>query len=804
MAQLPIDDVLDLVSAELRQHGRLVLQAPPGAGKTTRVPVHLMESGAVSGRIIMLEPRRIAARAAARYIAAQLGEKPGDRVGYRMRGESKVSGNTVIEVVTEGVLTSMIQNDPDLPGVGCLIFDEFHERSIHADLGLALALEVRDALRPDLQILVMSATLDAAPVAALMDDAPIVTSDGRSFDVETIWLDRPWRDPRGRVRFETAMAQLVARAVEEQSGSILAFLPGAGEIGRLANLLTGLPKDCKLLQLYGTMPFEAQARALMPAEPGTRNIVLATSIAETSVTIPGITTVVDGGLARRPRFDPNTGLARLVTERVAKAEAVQRRGRAGRVAPGVCYRLWTKGEEGGMSPFAPVAILDDDLLGLSLSLAQWGARDANGLRFLTPPPDGTLTEARRILTLLDAFDQTGALTDHGATLATTPLHPRLAHMLTRADDLGHAPAAALLSVLLEARSAESPDLALSFRKATADQRKAAARLRKGDPARDAPLGALLSLAFPDRIAKRRAPGDPRFLMTNGRGAALRDKDAFGTEPWLVIADLDGAGRDAEIRRAVAIDETDIVALHTRHILTEQHCHWDKRTAQVISEERTALGAVALSSRTVKPDPTLAAAAMAEGIRDLGLRALPWSKAAAQLRGRAIWARDNGAEIADMSDDALLDDLDDWLTPHLTRMMRRDDLSKLDLMSALQNRLGWDVVRVLDQTMPTKYTLPTGNTATIDYAGPQPKISVRLQELLGKTTHPTVGPNATPLLIELLSPGHRPIQTTADLPGFWATSYADVRKDMRGRYPKHPWPEDPANAAPTSRAKPRKR
>ena len=803
MASLPIVEVLGDVAAALRADGHVVLQAPPGAGKTTQVPLHLLRDGLIDGKIVMLEPRRIAARAAAVYIAGLLGETVGGRVGYRMRGETKVSAATRIEVVTEGVLTAMIQRAPDLPGIGCLIFDEFHERSIHADLGLALALEVREALRPDLKLVVMSATLDAEPIATLMGDAPVVTSDGRSFDVDTIWLDRPWRDPRGRTRFEGAMAGLIRRAVADQAGSVLAFLPGAGEIARVAAQLGDLPADCVVLPLYGALPFAAQTRALNPAPDGQRHVVLATAIAETSVTIPDIRVVVDGGLARRPRFDPATGLSRLVTERVARAEAVQRRGRAGRVAPGVCYRLWTKGEEGGMAAFAPVAILDDDLLGLALSLAQWGARDAGELRFLTPPPAATLTEARALLHDLDAFDAGGALTDHGRALAEAPLHPRLAHMLAHGKAMGEGPAAALLAVVLEARAQGPADLGEAARQATADDRRAAARLCRGVPGRDAPYGALLSLAFPDRIAQRRGPGDGRFLLANGRGAALRDAGAFGTAAYLVVADLNGAGRDATIRRAAVVAEEDLRDLHQARISHVVQCQWDKRQKQVVAQDQEMLGAIPLSTRPAEASPDDLAAAMVEGVRQIGLAALPWTRKARQLRDRAEWARARGADFADMSDAGLLVDLADWLGPHLTGMKRQSDLAGLDLDAALLDRLGWDAKRRLDAMMPARLTLPTGNTVAVDYSGAQPKISVRLQEMLGTSRHPTIGPDHAPVLIELLSPAHRPIQTTADLPAFWETSYGDVRKDMRGRYPRHVWPEDPAAAAPTARAKPRR-
>lgn len=802
---LPITAVLDEVTSAIRDHRQVVLQAPPGAGKTTGVPLHLAASGVVEGRILMLEPRRVAARSAATYIASLMGEEPGNRVGYRMRGETCSSSRAEIEVVTEGVLTRMIQTDPDLPGIGCIIFDEFHERSLQADLGLALALEVRSALRPDLALVVMSATLDAGPVAALMGGAPLVTSEGRSFPVETRWLDRPWRGPNDRrTRLETAMAGAIRAALADHEGSLLAFLPGAGEIRRCQALLADLPGDCTVLPLYGALPFKDQMRALRPAPRGRRHVVLATSIAETSVTIPDVQIVVDGGLSRRPRFDPQSGMTKLVTERVAKAEADQRRGRAGRVSEGVCCRLWTRGEEGGLQPFAPVAIEDDDLMSLALDLARWGTRDPSDLAFLTQPPAPALAEARTLLTLFGALTDDGALTPHGAAIAALPLHPRLAQMVARARDLGMGGTACHLAALLDRRASTHVDMAEDLRLARDDKAVMAEVRRIGKDRDRAALspGAVLSLAYPDRIARRRAPGDARFLLSGGRGAALRNDAAFSSADWLVAADLDGAGRDAIIRRAAAVDEAEIRELHGSAITTAQVCTWDKRQSHVITEEREMLGAIALTRRPAEPEPEALRAAMLDGIRQMGLTCLPWTKGLRQLCDRAAWANRHGAELPGMTDAALIADLPIWLGPFLDNCSRKAHLQNVNLAAALDARLGWEGRTALDRLAPTRFATPAGSSVAIHYDGEKPRISIRLQEMLGCTSHPTIGADRTPLLVELLSPAQRPIQTTADIPAFWATSYADLRKDMRGRYPRHPWPEDPANAAPTRRAKPR--
>lgn len=792
---LPIEPVLPQIAAALEARGMAVLAAPPGAGKTTRVPLYL-DATIPQGRILMLEPRRVAARGAALRMAESRGEKVGASVGYRMRGDSKVSAQTRIEVITEGVLTRMIQSDPELTGIGTIIFDEFHERALQADLGLALALEVRAALRPDLRLLVMSATLDTAAVAGLLDNAPVIRSEGRAFAVETVWAERP---PKGRIEAETAA--LVRRALAENEGSVLVFLPGQAEILRTQRLLADLPAE--IAPLYGALPFKAQLAALAPPEAGQRKVVLATAIAETSLTIPDVRAVVDAGRARRPRFDPGKGMTRLVTETVSRAEAEQRAGRAGRVAPGRCYRLWTRGAHGGLPPFAPVEIAEADLTGLALDLAEWGAGPED-LPFLTPPPAAAFAEAQSLLRTLGAIDDHG-LTAHGAALARLPLHPRLGHMLLRAEVLGQQTSAARLALLIEERGGAGPRQADAAARLRALLNAPTASVRTGlkrlapKPDREPPaLGALLSLAYPDRIAQRRPGNAPRYLLSGGAGAVLDAEDALGASTWLAVADLDGDRREARIRLAAPLTLSEIRALHPS--VHHDVIAWDARARKVVAERQERLGALVLErARLSDPDPGAVLAAMLDGVRALGIAALPWSRAAQLLRARAAFGGH------DLGDDALMAALDDWLGPWLAGCTSAADLAQRDLVPALESWLGHDTLRALDSAVPARVTTPTGSRIAIDYSGDQPKLSVRLQEMLGTTTHPVIGRDRIPLLIELLSPASRPIGLTQDLPGFWQGGYKDLRKDMRGRYPRHDWPEDPAEALPTRRAKaPRKR
>ncbi|MCH2075686.1 MAG: ATP-dependent helicase HrpB [Rhodobacteraceae bacterium] len=793
MHPLPIDPLLPELASTLMRTGCVILQAPPGAGKTTRVPPALLSS--IKGKILMLEPRRLAARGAALRIASEMGEEPGQTVGFRLRGES-VPGNR-IEIVTEGILTRMIQTDAELTGIGCVIFDEFHERSLHADLGLALTWEVRQALRDDLKIVVMSATLDAEPVAKMLGNAPVLTAEGSSFPVEVRHLPRP----RGTERLETCAAREIDALAAQTDGAILCFLPGAGEIRRTAAALrTHVP----VFPLYGALPFADQQKALKPT--GNARVVLATSIAETSLTIEDVRVVVDGGLARRARFDPGSGFSRLVTERVTRAEAAQRTGRAGRVAEGLCLRLWTKGEEGALAAYPPAEIEAADLAPLALELAEWGS-DEGDLAFLTPPPAPAMAEARALLTSLSALEG-GTLTQHGRAMGRLPVHPRLGHMLLEAGKEA-APLAALLGVRDPVQSDEAA-LALRleavrdtkrFRRERSLQLREAAlkdiksetkRLARLAPDRPYPGDAVAAaLAFPDRVGGRRPGDQPRFLLSGGKGAELTPGDSLAGAPWIIAVETDGKPRDARIRLAIPITEAEIRDVFASETCFEETCSWSRRESRVMARRRELLGALPISDQTWKDAPAEAlSAAMCEGIRLLGLN---FPKQAELLCARAIRAGDTRFEAS-----ALLDTLEDWLGPYLAGVTKQADWKGFNPTPALKAILSWEEQQALDQTCPEHYTTPLGRQIAIDYGEEQPGIALRLQELFGETKHPMV--DRAPLLITLLSPAGRPVQTTADLPGFWAGSYADVRKDMRARYPKHPWPEDPTAADPTLRTK----
>lgn len=791
-----------------------MLQAPPGAGKTTRVPLAILEAGLVSGRILMLEPRRLATRAAAERMADTLGESVGDTVGYRIRGEARVGPGTRIEVVTEGILTRMIQSDAELSGVGAVIFDEFHERSLNGDLGLALALEVAGALREDLILVAMSATLDAGPVAELMGDVPMITSQGRAFEVETRWLERPV--PKTQ-RYENAVADLVVKAAGETKGGVLVFLPGEGEIRRVAGLLDGrLKGDCTLRPLFGAMPFKDQRAAIAPVKHG-RKVVLATSIAETSLTIEDIRVVVDAGRARRARFDPGSGMSRLVTEKVTRAEAEQRRGRAGRVASGTCYRLWTRGEDGALAAYPPAEIEAADLTGLALELAEWGAGDGE-LAFLTRPPAGAMAEARALLQGLGALDTSGLITTHGKALARLPLHPRLGHMLlaggARAGDMAALlaerdplPRAAPIDLLLRLRALKDPGAMRASRanRAVMDRVRAETRrlARHAGPGTHSPAE-LAALAYPDRVGLRRKGDQARFILSGGKGAVMEDGDPLAGSRLIVALDLDGNAREAKMRLAIALSEAELREVHGADIHWREICRWSRRERRVEARRQEVYGALILEDRAWKgaPDDALARAAL-EGVRDLGLQALNMNDAATRFRARVEMLRAGGADMPDMSDTGLMDALEDWLLPHLGGVRGAAGFKAVNIVEALKLWLGWERGQTLERLAPAKFTTPMGRGAAIDYSGEAPEIAVRLQEMFGVTQHPTVGPDRRPLRITLLSPAHQPIQTTMDIPGFWTGSYDDVRKDMRAKYPKHPWPEDPTAESPTLRAKRRR-
>ncbi|WP_226623048.1 ATP-dependent helicase HrpB [Alloyangia pacifica] len=810
--KLPIDAALPELISALRTRGRAVLQAPPGAGKTTRVPLAMLEAGLTPGRIVMLEPRRLAARAAATRMAETLGEAPGETIGYRIRGESKTSKATRIEVVTEGILTRMIQSDPELSDVGAVIFDEFHERSLNADLGLALCLEIAGALRDDLLLLAMSATLDAGPVGELMQ-APVVTSEGRSFPVESRWLD--CSVPKTQ-RFEQAMADLIVQAVSETEGGLLAFLPGEGEIRRTEGLLKGrLPKHITIRPLFGAMEFGAQRAAIRPETQG-RKLVLATSIAETSLTIEDIRVVIDGGRARRARFDPGSGMSRLVTEKVTRAEATQRAGRGGRVAEGIAYKLWTRGEEGALQAFPPAEIETADLAGLALELALWGATPED-LPFLTAPHPGAFAEAQALLQMLGALDGEGRITAHGRQLARLPLHPRLAHMLSLAGPEA-APLAALLAERDPLRGAPSD---LSYRlEAIRDLRRftesrpyevtraalerikqEAKRLSRaagqGQGERLSPA-AQAALAYPDRIGLRRKGDAPRYQLSGGKGAVMDEADPLAQTRLIVVTDTDGNPREARIRQAIPIAESELRGLFAEQIGWHDVCEWSKRDRRVIARRQERFGVLALDDRQWKDAPAEAVAlAMLDGVRDLGI---PHSDAARRFCARVEIGRAAGLDLPDMGSEALVAGIEDWLLPFLGGVKSAEDWKRFDLLPALRARLDWGQMQALDAKVPGKFTTPLGREIPIDYSGEHPEITLRIQEMFGQRTHPMVG--KLPLRVTLLSPARRPVQTTMDLPGFWQGSYADVRKDMKAQYPRHPWPEDPREADPTLRAKPR--
>jgi ATP-dependent helicase HrpB len=807
---LPIHEALPRLKAALSQRTAAVLVAPPGAGKTTVTPLELLaEPWVAGGAIIVLEPRRLAARAAAERMAATLGEPVGQTVGYRVRMQARVSAATRIEVVTEGVFTRRILGDPELAGVACVIFDEFHERSLDADLGLALARDAQGLLRDDLRLLVMSATLDGAAVARLLGNAPVIESLGRAFPVETHYLGRD-----DRLRVEDRAVRAVERALAQETGSLLVFLPGQGEILRTAERLAERPRpDVEIAPLYGALDPRDQDRAIAPAPPGRRKVVLATSIAETSLTIEGVRVVIDSGQARVPRFDPASGLTRLATVRVSRAAADQRRGRAGRTEPGVCYRLWDEAETRALPAFADPEILDADLSGLALDLARWGARDAAGLAFLDPPPAAAFAEARGLLVRLEALTADGVLTPHGKALADMPLSPRLAHMILKAAGTGQAPRAARIAALIAERNLGGRDVDLRHRlesldrdrgprardaKALADRWAAmSGRPGTGEPLSD---GLLLAFAYPERIARARGP-QGEFQLVSGRGAFVEPTDALARETWLAAAEFGGGERRDRILLAAPLEEAELLAAFAHQLTTEDRLE-ESGAGRLRAKRLTRLGRLVVKeSIDDNPDPALIAAALAARVRAEGVGALPWGEAAASLRQRLAFLRGRDPAWPDLSDAALLARLDDWLVPLLAGVRSLAALKPDALDSALRGLIPWDLQRRLEAAAPARWTAPTGNSFAIDYAAEAgPRVDVRVQEVFGLAVHPTVG--GVPITMSLLSPGHRPIQTTQDLPGFWTGSWKDVRADMRGRYPKHLWPEDPVGAQPTARAKPR--
>ncbi|MES0037334.1 ATP-dependent helicase HrpB [Mesorhizobium sp. M0046] len=865
LPELPVSAVLPALNEALGHGNSAVLVAPPGAGKTTLVPLALLDAEWLgAGKIILLEPRRLAARAAARRMAELLGQEPGETVGYAMRMENRTSAKTRILVVTEGVLSRMILDDPELPGVAAVLFDEFHERSLDGDFGLALALDVQSALRPDLRLLVMSATLDGARVARLLSGAPVIESAGRAFPVDIRYDERP-----AGVTIEDAMARAIRSALAGEEGSVLAFLPGQREIERTAERLAGkVGADTDIVPLYGMLDNTAQDAAIKPAPPGRRKVVLATSIAETSITIDGVRVVIDSGLSRLPRYEPASGLTRLETVRASRASADQRAGRAGRTQPGVAIRLWRAEQTAALPAFTPPEILEADLSGLLLDCAAFGVADPTSLSFLDPPPAPALTEARALLRALDAVDAAGRLTDAGAAMRRLALPVRLAHMVAEAARTGQALEAAMLAVLLTERSlggdgadlerrlmrfhAERSPRATAARQlaerlakqaspspsrgGSASEPSAARRGRRGGvadgvpeptpprsatridaPGRAAGLarpsdplkgegstaGALLIHAWPDRIAKARGERG-RFVLANGSGAMLDASDPLAGETWLIVADLQGKSQNARITAAASIDETDIRAALAEKIETRREVSFDRDRRAVRVRETVRLGAIMLSERML-PAPTGADAdsAILGALREHGLSLLPWNREAETLRQRLGWLhRGLGAPWPDVSDAALVERLDDWLLPFLSGAASFAAIDPSMLSQGLMTLVPHELQRKIDTLAPTHFDAPSGSRLPIRYDGEWPVLAIRVQELFGLDRHPAIANGTVPLTLELLSPAHRPIQTTRDLPGFWRGSWADVRADMRGRYPRHVWPENPLLAAATSRAKPR--
>ena len=811
---LPVTEVLADIGKALGRDLRAVLSAPPGAGKTTLVPLYLLDQPwRGDGKIILLEPRRLAARAAASRMASILGEDVGETVGYRMRLDNRVSARTRIEVVTEGVFARMVLDDPELKGVSTVIFDEFHERSLDGDFGLALALDVQAGLRDDLRILVMSATLDVDRIGRLMGDAPAIQSLGRSFSIDVRYDERA-----GNERIEDRVSRAIIEAHRAEPGSVLAFLPGQSEITRTAERLEGkFGSDTDVIPLFGNLSQKEQDAAIKPAKEGRRKIVLATSIAETSITIDGVRVVIDSGLQRLPVFEPSTGITRLETVKVSRASADQRAGRAGRTQPGVAIRLWHQGQTAALPAFTQPQILASDLSSLALDLAHWGVHDPSALAFLDQPPETSLKEARQLLKSLGALDASGAMTSRGRMMRSLALPPRLSAMVIAAQSEGDGQKAAMLAVLLTEQGLGGSDIDLDerlrrFTHEKSERAQAAKGLAKrlltsaGGEGRDrgeATTGELLLHAFPDRIALQRGARG-RYVMANGRGAELAETERLAGSKMLVIADITGRAAQPRVLSATAITRADVENNIPEVMTQEDQFFFDKPSGQVRARRVTRIGAIILDETPLaKPSGEKAALALASGIREFGLALLPFSKDAEQLRHRiGFLHRSIGEPWPDTSDEALVQALDQWFVPFQQDAKSMQDIRAAKLMDGLMSLVPHDLVRDLGRLAPTHFEAPTGQRHPIRYDGAEPTLAIRVQELFGLKSHPSVAGGKLPLLLELTSPAHRPIQTTRDLPGFWAGSWKDVRSDMRGRYPRHPWPEDPASAAPTTRVKPR--
>ncbi len=844
--RLPIDDALPALHVALREQSSVVLEAPPGAGKTTRVPLALLDAPWMNGRrMVMLEPRRLAARAAATFMSHILGESVGGTVGYRIRGDTRVSARTRVEVVTEGVLARLLAADATLDDYALVIFDEFHERSLHADLGLALTLETQQQLRPELRVLVMSATLDGDGVAALIGTggapAPIVRSSGRMFPIET-----HYRPPRADDRLEASVSRTVREAIAEQEGDVLVFLPGAAEQRRVASRLAQHDalgaSGVVVYLLHGAMPMAAQDAALAPARDGMRKIVLATSVAETSLTIEGVRVVVDSGLSRLPRYEPRLGLTRLETVRVSRASADQRRGRAGRTAPGVCYRLWDAHEEFGFQPRTRPEILDADLSSLALELADAGIHDPSVLRWLDVPRAGPFAGARELLAQLGALDGAGRITSHGKRMAALPLQPRLAHMLLEAQRRGALTLASEIAALLEERDIMRGDFGpppadlrtrvdavrrdtQAHAGGTVDRdgvervrygaRELARRVHVGGEARASEsrttagtdvhdTGTLLALAFPDRVAKRRTGSEPRYLLRNGAGASLQKHDPMVDAEWLAIAELDGTAPEYRVLRAAPLTTPDVLRDFREQLTIDESITWHESTRAVRGVRRTMLGAITIEERAIADlDNDAVREVLIAQITREGIDSLPLRDGATGLRERLAFLHHHDASWPDVSSAALTGRIGEWLAPRLDGLRKWSDLARVDWHDALLALLPWERRASLDRLAPTHLDVPSGSRIALDYATPDsPVLAVKLQEVFGWTSTPMLLDGRVPITLHLLSPAQRPVQVTRDLAGFWSGSYFEVRKELRGRYPRHPWPDDPLTAPPTRRAKPR--
>jgi ATP-dependent helicase HrpB len=835
LPDLPINEVLPALNDALVERRSVLIEAPPGAGKSTIVPIALLRNPWLKGqKILMLEPRRIAARAVANRMAVLLEEPVGHSVGFRTRMETRVSRETRIEVVTEGILTRMLQEDSALAGIGCVIFDEFHERSLNADLGLALCIESQQNLREDLRLVVMSATLELKPLVRLLGEAPVVSAKGRSFEVRTHYVPR-----RSEIHLELQVSQVVRSALREHAGDVLVFLPGAAEIRRVQRTLEegGLDRSIRVMPLYGELDGADQDAALEPAAAGQRKVVLATSIAETSLTIEGIRVVVDSGMRRYAEFDPATGMSRLVTGKVSQAAADQRRGRAGRLSAGECYRLWSEGTHTSLSPQTPPEILHADLAPLALELACWGAADATSLAWLDPPPAAPLAQARDLLLKLEAIDAGARITPHGRALQKLGMHPRLAHMRIMAQELGAARLACDLAAILSERDilragagARDADLRLRVAVLRGDSRdvpagvtvdaraKAQAQRSSGQWQRDLrnardtadpheATGILLAWAYPDRIARARGDG-ARYLLASGRGARFGEPQALAKSEFVVAAELDGADREARIFLAAPISLQDLESHFAALITNTSEIHWDERAGAISAKRERRLGALLLESSEMRaPDPDAMQEAVLTGIKQAGIAGLPWTQELRQRQARVMFMRQyhvaSPVPWPDLSDAALERTLEAWASPWIVGFTRREHFARLDLSNALRAFLTRAQESILEREAPTHFTVPSGSHIPIDYLdGENPTLSVRLQELFGLSETPAVAGGKLPLLLKLLSPAGRPVQITKDLVSFWNRGYHEVKKDLKGRYPKHYWPDDPYTAQATRRARPR--